>query len=71
MEVRKTYVCERCGAEYLDEEECKACEAKHCLPEEGQIVDGTFEQEEIYPRQIVVEFHGRKVPYYTPARAKS
>ena len=52
------YICEACGTSYFDEEECKACEARHKT--NARIVSMEFDPGEEYPTRIIVDFGGSK-----------
>jgi len=65
------YVCEKCGAEYIEQENAEACEARHIAP--AQIIEAYYPkfsslQTINYPIRIRVEMEDGKVVVFERAK---
>ena len=52
------YICDKCGASFLNEDDCKACETSHRT--DAKVVAMEFDEREKYPTRIIVDFGGSK-----------
>jgi len=67
MKQLTTYCCETCGTIYMDEEECKKCEAFHVKPDTAVLVrfEPHKEANIPYPESIVFKMQDDKHARYT------